>query len=293
MRMKLITLFTFTIFTFSSCSGGSIRPSDPISETETSASTSESPESSETTDASESERNRESIDAPLDVWDVSDVSLSDVDKNRKLIAFTFDDAPARTMENILTVFVAYNEANPDCKAFATFFLNGYLFHSESVHLLNGAIALGMELGNHTYSHADLTKLSPEEMQREIDENDRLLQSVDGKERHLLRAPFGKINRTVRTIAQTPLIDWNIDTLDWSGKSADEIFRIVYEEKTDGAIVLMHDGYTPTVNALKRLLPALKQANYQVVGVSQLAKAHDCVLENGKAYIRARASKERT
>lgn len=225
-------------------------------------------------------------------WNVSDLDISEIDKNRKLIAFSFDDAPARTIESILTTFTSYNEQNPDCKAFCTLFFNGCRFDNATVHQLNSAVALGMELGNHTYSHLDLTTLTPEKLQWEIDETDRLLEKADGKTRHLLRAPFGKINDAVKQLAQTPILNWSIDTLDWTGKTAEEIFDAVFSNKTDGAIVLMHDGYTPTVTALKRLLPALKEENYQVVSISQLAKANECTLKNGSVYIRARKPQNR-
>lgn len=225
-------------------------------------------------------------------WNVSDLDISEIDKNRKLIAFSFDDAPARTIESILTTFTSYNEQNPDCKAFCTLFFNGCRFDNATVHQLNSAVALGMELGNHTYSHLDLTTLTPEKLQWEIDETDRLLEKADGKTRHLLRAPFGKINDVVKQLAQTPILNWSIDTLDWTGKTAEEIFNAVFSNKADGAIVLMHDGYTPTVTALKRLLPALKEENYQVVSISQLAKANECTLKNGSVYIRARKPQNR-
>ena len=83
------------------------------------------------------------------------------------------------------------------------------------------------------------------------------------------------------------MNWTIDTLDWTGASVDEIYSTVFEEKFSGAIVLMHDGYVNTVSALKRLLPDLKAAGYQIVSVSALAKAHNCRLRNGGEYIRAR------
>ena len=67
----------------------------------------------------------------------------------------------------------------------------------------------------------------------------------------------------------------------------ESISAVLEKKFSGAIVLMHDGYPATVEALKRLLPDLKKDGYQVVSVSAMAKAHGCTLRNGKEYIRAR------
>ncbi len=235
---------------------------------------------------------KETTSTAPSVWELSDIDVSQIDTARKLIAFSFDDAPARTIESILTIFAAYNDENPDCKAFCTLFLNGYLFDNATIHLLNSAVALGMELGNHTYSHFDLTTLDTQTLQWEIDEMDRLLQKADQKPRHLIRPPFGKINDNLKSVANAPILNWNIDTLDWTGKSANEIFDSVFSQKADGSIVLLHDGYSNTIEAVKRLLPSLKEAGYQVVGISQLAKVNECTLKNGTVYIRARKPKDR-
>lgn len=236
------------------------------------------------------ETEQPSINLPPDVWDTSDVDVSLILEQNKLIAFTFDDSPSRTLENILAVYAAYNESNPDHPAYATVFCNGKYIDAQSPPLLAAACAMGFELGNHTHSHYDLCTLTEEQLRWEIDATDEILCTIDGKTRHLLRAPFGKINDTVKAVAPTPLIDWTIDTLDWTGRSEDEIYRTVMDNKFSGAIVLMHDGYAHTVDALKRLLPDLKAEGYQVVSISQLAKMHACVLTNGKVYIRARKQK---
>lgn len=220
-------------------------------------------------------------------WNVEDVDISQIDSKKKLIAFTFDDAPTRYLENIFAVFASFNEENPTCKASATYFFNGRLFDNENFQLLHSAIVMGFELGNHTYSHYDLTTLSDEELQSEIQRVDDILQQADGKPYHLLRAPYGKINEAVKKLSPAPLIDWTIDTVDWKGVSADNIYNTVMDNAFSGAIVLFHDGYPHTVDALKRLLPDLKEKGYQVVSVSQLAKMHGCSLQKGKVYIRAR------
>ena len=88
-------------------------------------------------------------------------------------------------------------------------------------------------------------------------------------------------------APVPMIDWTIDTLDWSGVSEDAIYRAVFDNRFSGAIVLMHDGYPHTVDALKRLLPDLKADGYQVVSISTMAKMHGCTLKAGKVYTRLR------
>lgn len=221
------------------------------------------------------------------VWNLSDVDVSGISPKRKLIAFTYDDAPSKTLENIFAVYADYNESHPDAPAFATVFFNSVRFDEQTPHLLATAHALRFELGNHTHSHYDLTTLSEQALREEIDKTDAELCKIDGKERHLLRAPFGKVNALVRAIAPTPLIDWTIDTMDWSGVSEESVYHSVFDNRFSGAIVLMHDGYEHTVEALKRLLPDLYEDGYQVVSVSQLAKMHGCTLCQGKVYIRAR------
>lgn len=224
------------------------------------------------------------------IWDVTNADISKLDPDRKLIAFTYDDAPASNLENLLAVYTAYNEANPDCIATATLFCNGNRIDETFSHTLRSALALGFELGNHTFSHPDLSKLSIENIASEIDQTDSILSKLDGKPRHLFRAPYGKISDQVQKQVQTPILNWTIDTLDWKGKTAQEIYDSVWEQKYAGAIVLMHDGYENTVTAMKTLLPDLKEAGYQAVTISQMSKAHDCPLRVGSVYIRARKQK---
>ena len=104
---------------------------------------------------------------------------------------------------------------------------------------------------------------------------------------MLRAPYGLLNDEVKVAAKAPIIDWSIDTLDWQKIPAQEICKKVYAGLENGAIVLMHDGFENTVEAVKILLPELKRLGYQVTSVSQLAKVHSCSLKTGSVYTRAR------
>ncbi len=220
-------------------------------------------------------------------WDVSQIDISSINNDKKLIAFTFDDSPASTLESILSVFASFNEQNPNSPASATLFCNGRLISENALPNLYASLTLGWELGNHTTSHPDITSLPLESVLQEVAETEVLLNSIDGQEKHLFRPPFGRINEEVKNALSVPIIDWTIDTLDWTGISEEEIYDTVFSQKFAGAIVLMHDGYPNTVAALKRLLPDLKDAGYQVCSVSKMAKAHNCPLKNGSSYIRAR------
>lgn len=220
-------------------------------------------------------------------WDVSDIDISFVSRKRKLIALTFDDAPTSTLDPILKVFLDFNVSHSDAPASATVFCNGKNIKPSTQASLQTAFTIGFELGNHTQHHYNLVCLSPAEIQAEIQQTDAALKRFDGKTTHLLRTPYGNLNDAIREAASTPIISWFIDTLDWTGRSADEIYQAVWESKFSGCIVLMHDGYPNTVDALARLLPDLYEDGYQAVTVSQMAKAHNCPLKIGSVYIRAR------
>ncbi len=225
-----------------------------------------------------------------DVWEVTDVDISAVQPQNKLIALTFDDAPTLKLDRLVAIFASFNERNPDCVATATVFCNGHLIHNTTKHALFSAHALGWELGNHGYFHSDCAKLPFAQLQAELQTTDKLLSAIDGKEKHLFRPPFGNFPDSAKAGMEVPLVYWCIDTLDWTGLPATDIERAVLSSVYDGAIVLLHDGYENTLQAVKRLLPALKEAGYQAVTVSQMAKAHGCALKNGNAYIRARKDK---
>jgi len=225
-------------------------------------------------------------DAP-EFWNVTDVDTENVRKDRKLIAFTFDDAPDKSLEQIVALFLKQTALHPETPATATLFCNGGKIWAGSETALHAAVTAGFEIGNHSQNHLRLTDLSQSRIRQEIDATDKLLSLYDKKSRHLFRAPYGACNEKVRAAVDVPIIDWFVDTLDWTGVSADVIYDTVWENKGSGVIVLMHDGYDNTLQALKRLLPDLHEAGYQAVSVSQMAKAHDCPLRIGGVYTRAR------
>ncbi len=220
-------------------------------------------------------------------WNTDDVDISAVDPNRKLISFTFDDSPASTLDSIVAAFLQFNQAHKDAPASATIFCNGMRIHASTKPSVELALTAGFELGNHTQNHKDLSRLSAQEIGAEIEKTDRLLSRFDGKATHLFRPPYGNITDEVKTKSKAPIISWFIDTKDWTGIPPEEIYHRVWEGKNSGIIVLMHDGYTNTVSALKLLLPDLYNAGYQVVSVSQMAKAHGCKIQAGGVYTRAR------
>ena len=81
----------------------------------------------------------------------------------------------------------------------------------------------------------------------------------------------------------PLILWNMDTEDWRYKDVDRIVNYVMENVSDGSIILMHELYETSLQALEIILPKLYAAGYQVVSVGELANLQGRTIDAHKAY----------
>lgn len=207
--------------------------------------------------------------------DSSDNTEKDSSKERKTIALTFDDGPSSFTGRLLDCLEANN-------AKATFFLVGEeaSYFQEEVKRID---ALGCELGNHTYSHANLTELDSEGIASQIAQTDQLLTELTGHASTALRPPYGAINDTVVSTVTTPMFLWSVDTRDWETLDAQKTIDSVLSEAKDGAIILMHDIYSQTVDAAEVLIPKLIEQGYELVTVHELAEAHGIELKAGIAY----------
>ena len=91
------------------------------------------------------------------------------------------------------------------------------------------------------------------------------------------------NDKVKELSEFPIIIWDIDTLDWKYHNSNRIAKRVLSKVTDGDIVLMHDVYSSTANALKIIIPELKKQGYTFVTVSELFYYKGIELKKGKVY----------
>lgn len=184
-----------------------------------------------------------------------------IDPDIPMIALTFDDGPSYFTDDILDVLEKYG-------AKATFFIVGERAEEYSSQLKR-ACKLGMEIGNHTYSHVDLTGVSWNYGVSQITGTDSAVLNVTGSKTTLLRPPGGFVNSTVCSFAGKPIVMWSVDTLDWKYRDAWHVASSALAAG-DGDIVLMHDLYPSTAKAVKTIVPQFIERGYQLVTISELA-----------------------
>lgn len=221
-------------------------------------------------------------------WDVSNTDISHIDKENRLICFTFDDGPITSTANqLLDVFDSFNKnyASEGFEAHGTFFYKGININESNRSTIERAISSGFQIGNHTVNHKHLETLPAREINKEVNGTLESLNELVQINEALVRLPFGTYNDIVLDTINYPMINWTngLDTLDWNGKSSEEIFDTVINNLCDGGIVLMHEGYQTTISAIKKLLPALYERGYQVVTINEYCKVRDIKLERHKVY----------
>jgi cellulose synthase/poly-beta-1,6-N-acetylglucosamine synthase-like glycosyltransferase/peptidoglycan/xylan/chitin deacetylase (PgdA/CDA1 family)/spore germination protein YaaH len=193
------------------------------------------------------------------------------------IAITFDDGPdAAFTPRVLDVLAREN-------APATFFVIGY---AADVHpeLLRRMWREGHEIGNHTFTHPDISTVSRRQLELELTSTERLLESAVGRRSLLFRAPYSEDTEPETPDQVEPLvttsalgyyaIGMRVDPKDWMRPGADQIVRRTLDQarRGQGRIVLLHDGggdRTQTIAALPRVIRGLREAGFTLVTVSRL------------------------
>ena len=203
----------------------------------------------------------------------------DPTKKQKLVAITFDDGPSEDTDTILDILEANHSK-------ATFFVVGTMvqLEDETKNALKREYDLGMEIGSHTYDHTILSKTTPDVIQTVMQQNDDLISSMlDGFVPTIMRPTGGGVNDTVSENVTKPMILWNIDTEDWNTQDPGQTIAAATTDIKDGSIILMHDIYIQTAEAVKTIVPTLRQQGYKLVTVSELAEAYGYSLEAGQCY----------
>lgn len=197
-----------------------------------------------------------------------EVFVKNGSRDKKLIALTFDDGPhPKETNQVLDVLKKY-----DVKA--TFFIAGKHANWYTNPLLR-ANKEGHEIGNHTFSHPDISNLSSSQIEEEILKCEETLIKHTGKKPTLFRPPFGSYNeKSLSEIAKKlgyKIVLWtSVDAKDWKNPPASQISDTIVNNVKNGDIVLLHDYATDnTVEALDLLIPKMIEKGFKFVTVSEL------------------------
>ncbi len=199
----------------------------------------------------------------------------------KMIALTFDDGPGYNdvSERILDVL----EENG---ARATFFMVGKNAADHPKNLKR-KLSLGCELANHTWNHEHYgSKVTRDDIKKCTN----AIKNACGKMPTAFRSPGGSTTSLIRDECKEeglPLYFWSIDTLDWKYRNADRVYNAVIDNVKDGDIILMHELYSSTADAVERMVPKLKKMGYRLVTCRELILAKTGKLpEPGVQYVSA-------
>ncbi|MCY7163628.1 polysaccharide deacetylase family protein [Streptococcus mitis] len=183
-------------------------------------------------------------------------------KNQKVVALTFDDGPnPATTNQALDTLSKYGIK-------ATFFVLGKNV-SGNEEILKRMKADGHVIGNHSWSHPVLSKLSLDEAKKQITDTEDALTKVLGSSSKLMRPPYGAITDDIRNSLDLSFIMWDVDSLDWKSKNEASILTEIQRQVRNGSIILMHDIHAETVNALPKIIDYLKEQGYHFVTVPEM------------------------
>ena len=190
------------------------------------------------------------------------VSASATPVEAPKIALTFDDGPSAAWTPALL------DGLKERGVKATFFLIGENA-DKNPEIVKRMAEEGHLIGNHTYHHVELTKVTEKEARSELADTSAVIVRITGKEPEYMRPPFGAWQRKLeQEIRMLPVL-WTIDPLDWTTENQDEIVNKVVTEAEENDIILLHDCYKSSVEAGLRIIDILQEEGFVFVTVDEL------------------------
>lgn len=190
------------------------------------------------------------------------VSASATPVETPKIALTFDDGPSAAWTPALL------DGLKERGVKATFFLIGENA-DKNPEIVKRMAEEGHLIGNHTYHHVELTKVSENEARLELADTSAVIVRITGKEPEYMRPPFGAWQRKLEQEIQMLPVLWTIDPLDWTTENQDEIVNKVVTEAEENDIILLHDCYKSSIEAGLRIVDILQEEGFVFVTVDEL------------------------
>lgn len=205
------------------------------------------------------------------------VPIYSVETEQKQVAISFDAAwGADKTKQIVDICKEYNVK-------ATFFLVGFWVdkYGDMVEYIDSN---GFEIGTHSNTHPDMVNLSRNDQELELTKSIELIENITKKEVELFRAPFGSYNNSLLDVAENlnlKTIQWDVDSLDWKGLSAEAITTRILNGVKNGSIILCHNNSDHIIDALPMILDRLSKKGYKVGSVGELIyKSNYTIDRNG-------------
>lgn len=203
--------------------------------------------------------------APIDV--AKPTAQPKIDPNKKIVAITLDDGPHKT--NTLRTIELFEKYNGR----ATFLMLG-----KNVKLYPDIVKTvyehGFEIGSHSWDHPDLRKLDVDGVNKQIVDTQNEIFSITGFEPKIIRPPYGATNDISKEVIADnglKIALWNLDTEDWKLKDANKIKDAIVDNAFNGAVILIHDIHTFTIDGLEMALEELDKRGYQFVTLDTLSQ----------------------
>lgn len=178
------------------------------------------------------------------------------------VALTFDDGPHQTCTPALLDGLKQRGVK------ATFFLMGENISGKEA-LVQRMQEEGHLIGNHSYRHIQMTKEGADQACTEIEQTEKIIQSITGKRPEYLRPPYGAWNEQLECRVNLTTVLWNVDSLDWKLQNTERIVRRVEKDVKNGDIILMHDIFPTSVEAALQIVDDLQKQGYEFVTVEEL------------------------
>lgn len=192
--------------------------------------------------------------------------ISHGNRSQKYIALTFDDGPVPANTNRLLDILRRRNVK------ATFYVVGNRVKNHPS-IIRRMVAEGHEVGNHTWGHPNLTKLSDAAVRSELNRTRDAIVSACGVQPRTMRPPYGALSVRQRQWIYGeygyPSVMWDVDPEDWKKPGAGVVANRLISRTRNGSILLVHDLHSSSVDAMPRTVDALLRKGYQFVTVSQL------------------------
>ena len=197
---------------------------------------------------------------PKETKEAREVSAATARENPR-VALTFDDGPSKYTTSLLDGLRKRGVR-------ATFFLQGQCIEGKE-EVIKQMQEDGHLIGNHTFHHVQLTKLSDEQAKQEVVSTSNAIYEITGIYTSYIRPPFGEWKKGLDyNVTMIPVL-WTIDSRDWYTQNTPVIVNEVMKHVEDGDIILMHDCYKTSVESALQIVDQLKEQGYELVTVDEM------------------------